>query len=44
MGPGSASAPAVQLSFVTYAKAGVPLMFMFLAFSSAYIWGLTVLS
>jgi Na+/H+ antiporter NhaD/arsenite permease-like protein len=36
------SAPVAELSFVSYAKVGVPLMFVFLVFSSAYIWGLSV--
>ena len=37
-------APVVGLSFVNYAKVGVPLMFVFLLVSSAYIWGLSVWS
>jgi Na+/H+ antiporter NhaD/arsenite permease-like protein len=36
------SAPVVGLSFVSYAKVGVPLMFVFLLVSSAYIWGLSL--
>ncbi len=38
------SAPVAELSFVNYAKAGVLLMFLFLLFSSAYIWGLSVVT
>ena len=38
------STPAVELSFLSYARVGVPLMLVFLLVSSAYIWGLTVLS
>ncbi len=38
------SAPVAELSFANYAKAGVPLMFLFLLFSSAYIWGLSVVT
>jgi Na+/H+ antiporter NhaD/arsenite permease-like protein len=38
------SMPAVELSFLSYARAGVPLMLLFLLVSSAYIWGLTVWS
>ncbi|MHC4695790.1 MAG: SLC13 family permease [Planctomycetota bacterium] len=37
----AASAPAVRLSFIGYARVGVPLMFIFLLFSSAYIWVLS---
>ena len=37
-------APVVGLSFFNYAKVGVPLMFVFLLISSAYIWGLSVWS
>ncbi len=36
------TAPLVELSFARYARAGVPLMFIFLLFSSAYIWALNV--
>jgi Na+/H+ antiporter NhaD/arsenite permease-like protein len=32
------------LSFVSYARAGVPLALIFLLFSSAYLWGLSLLS
>ena len=39
-----ASAPVVRLSFIGYAKVGVPLMFIFLLFSSAYVWWLTIAS
>ncbi len=42
--PRAGSAPVVELSFVNYAKVGVPLMFIFLVVSSAYIWGLSVCS
>ena len=41
---GPESGPVAELSFVSYAKVGVPLMFVFLLFSSAYIWGLSVWS
>ncbi len=34
----------VELSFVSYARVGVPLMLVFLVFSSVYIWGLSVWS
>jgi len=35
------SVEAAELSFINYAKMGVPLMFVFLLLSSAYIWGLS---
>jgi Na+/H+ antiporter NhaD/arsenite permease-like protein len=35
-------APAVQLSFASYARTGVPLMLLFLLFSTAYVWTLSV--
>ena len=38
------SEPVAALSFVDYAKVGVPLMLLFLLVSSAYIWGLSVWS
>jgi Na+/H+ antiporter NhaD/arsenite permease-like protein len=38
------SEPVTALSFVDYAKVGVPLMFVFLLVSSVYIWGLSVWS
>ncbi len=40
----AAATPAVELSFLSYARAGVPLMLLFLLVSSAYIWGLTAWS
>ena len=43
-GPAAGSAPVARLSFINYARVGVPLMFVFLAVSSAYIWGLSVWS
>jgi Na+/H+ antiporter NhaD/arsenite permease-like protein len=38
------SEPVAALSFVGYAKVGVPLMLLFLLVSSVYIWGLSVWS
>lgn len=36
------SEPAAAMSFIDYARVGVPLMVVFLLISSAYIWGLSV--
>lgn len=41
MKPQAGLQPAPVMSFVDYAKTGVPLMFMFLVVSSAYIWTLS---